>query len=310
MAIAETSSTRLSYILQSTAGVIPTSPVWKNLRYASEDIMHTVTKEPSDEIEPSANVMTIDDLGGRSVGGNINGFMSYSTYDDFIEALFGGTWTTNVVKNGITPRIFAFEKTFEQGATDSYIRYLNCRIGSMTLDLTANGRIGVSFGIRGTGSPTPTTAIVSGATYTVANTNPIINAGAHVGALTMSGITSPKIKSLKLEITRNLYDIDGITSSDLLDIGQGKFEVKGEAEIYFENLEVYNAIRANDDVALSTTFGVATSNKYTIALPKVKFMNGSPTVPGNSQSVMMSVPFQASYDGTLVATASVTRAVA
>lgn len=310
MPIAEASHSRLAYVAEVTPGTIPATPSFKVLRLVNEGIRLAKQTVVSDEIRADGNVTSIIDV-GRSVEGPISGEFSYGTFDEFLEALLRGAWTTNVLKNGIAHRTFTIEKTFEQGATDSFIRYRGCRVNTLDLTLEARQIVRASFGIMGVGSPAPTTAIISGATYTAPTTSPVMNAATNIGALTATGITSmPKIRSMSLSIRSNIYQNDIVGAYEPDSHGLGRFEVSGTMQAYFENLDVYNAIVGHADVGLSVTMGAATGQKYTFDLPKLKLMDGSPVIGGNSQSVMMEVPFQAYYDGTLGATLGITRAVA
>jgi len=310
MAIAEASQSRLAYVAEVTPGVIPATPSFKTLRLVNENIRLAKQSVVSDELRGDGNVTSIIDV-GRSVEGPIAGELSYGTFDDFFEALFRSTWSTNVLKNGIAHKTFAFEKTFEQGATDSFIRYRGCRVNTLDLTLEARQIARVSFGIMGIGSPTPTSAIITGATYAAPSTTPVLNAATNVGALAMTGVTAtPKIRSLNLSIRSNIYQNDVVGAYEPDSHGLGRFEVSGTMQAYFENLDLYSAIIDHTDVSLSTTIGAASGSKYTLALPKLKLMEGSPVIGGNSQAVIMEVPFQAYYDGTSAATATLTRAVA
>ncbi|HTV69839.1 MAG TPA: phage tail tube protein, partial [Rhizobiaceae bacterium] len=220
-------------------------------------------------------------------------------------------WSTDVLKNGIAHKTMTIEKTFEQGATDSFIRYRGCRVNTMDLTLEARQIARVSFGIVGIGSPTPTTAILSGATYTAPNTNPVLNAATNIGALTVSGVVgTPKIRSLSMSIRSNIYQNDVIGQYEADSHGLGRFEVSGSATLLFDTLAYYNAILDHSDVGLEFTLGAATGDKYTFELPALKLMNGSPVIGGNSQAVIMEVPFQAKYDAGIAATMQITREVA
>ena len=76
---------------------------------------------------------------------------SYGTYEDLMEAVMGGTWTTNVLKVGNTVRTFACEET----TSDLSIleRMTGCQFGSLSIgigvDKIAEGDIsGVYRGIK------------------------------------------------------------------------------------------------------------------------------------------------------------------
>ena len=310
MSIAEASLTRLAYVAEATIGTIPATPSFQTLRYVSEGIKLSKQTVISDEIRGDGNITDIIDV-GRSVEGPIAFELSYGTFDVMLEALFRGSWTTNVLKNGILHKTLAFEKTFEQGGTDSFIRYRGCRINTMDLTLESKAIAKGSFGVVGIGSPTPTTAILTGATYAAPTTEPVMNAATNIGALTIGGITAPpKIKSMSLSIKSNLYANDVIGAYETDSHGLGRFEVSGSMQTYFSDLDTYNAILNHSDVSLLVTIGVATTKKYTLSLPKIKLMDGGPVVGGNGQSVMVEVPFQAVYDSSSAASMSITRAVA
>ena len=310
MAIAEASQSRLAYVVEATPGTIPATPSFKTLRLVNENIRLTKQTVVSEEVRADGNVPGITDV-GRAVEGPIAGELSYGTFDDFFEMLFRSTWATNVLKNGIEHKTMTLEKTFEQGATDSYIRYRGCRVNTLDLTLEARQIVRASFGIMGIGSPAPTSAIITGATYAAPSITPSLNAATNVAALSLTGVTAtPKVRSLSLSIRSNIYQNDVVGAYEPDSHGLGRFEVSGTMQAYFENLDLYNAIIAHSDVALSMTLGATTGQKYTLALPKLKLMEGSPVIGGNSQAVVMEVPFQAYYDATTAATATLTRAVA
>ena len=81
----------------------------------------------------------------------------------------------------------------------------------------------------------------------------------------------------------------------------------GSLTTLFENMDTYKAILDHDDVALSTTLTDELGNSYAIALPKVKLLDGGPTVGGNGRAVLLEVPFQARYDSTSGASITITR---
>ncbi|KQS83422.1 phage tail tube protein [Rhizobium sp. Leaf383] len=310
MTVAEGSQTRLAYLVETAIGVIPATPSWKSLRYTSESI--TLEKQTAipDEIRDDRNVSDIVDV-GRSVTGPINGVLSYGTYDDLLAALFCSDWTGDVLKNGRTPKTLAFEKTFEQGATDAYTRYRGCRINTLDLQLNAKQFITANFGVMGLGSPTPATTIITGATYAAATTTPVLNAALNIGTLTMGGIAaSPKLQAASIRINNNIYANEVLGQYETYSHGLGRFDVSGSVTALFENLDLYNAILNHDDLSLALTVGAATGAKYTLAIPKMKGMSGGPMVRGNNQSVIIEMPFQAKFDPTSAASMTLTRAVA
>lgn len=295
MAFADSSQTRLAYVVEVAEGTTPSSPSFQNLRFTRESLRRAKESVVSEEITPHANVTDLTQV-GRMANGSIEGEFSYGTYDVLLESLMRAVWTTNVLKNGVTPKSFTFEKTFEQGATDAFIRYVGCRIDTMQLQVTSKQIATVSFGVMGRGG-TSGAAALSGATYANANSNPVLNAASHVGVLTVSGVSpAPRIKSLSLNVRQNLREQPEVGSLDLAGIGHGRLEVTGSAEVYFENLALYEAIHNDDTLGLSFTIGAASASKYTFEIPSIKLTGGEPETGGNNQDVMLPIEFQGLYN--------------
>ena len=75
----------------------------------------------------------VDRHGNRKVGGDIKGELSYGTFDDLLEAVLCGTWTTDVLKAGTTRRSFTFERYFAD--ITQYLRYRGCEINTSSSPL-------------------------------------------------------------------------------------------------------------------------------------------------------------------------------
>ncbi len=309
MTVADGSQTRLADISEVTIGTTPATPAFQVMRYVSMDVRLAKQTDIPNEIRADRNVASIVDV-GRMVQGSINTLLSYGTYDTWLSRLFASTWATDVLKNGVTHAAGTLETTFEQGTTDTYIRYTGVRFNTLSLQLNARQSVQANWGVMGITSPTPTTAIISGATYTAATLTEVFNAGLNVAALSMTSTTlssSPKIQSLTLNIANNIYANDVIGQYYPYSHGLGRFEVTGTARILFETLAVYSAIIDHEDVAISFTLQDTAGNSYAFSIPKAKFLDGGPPVPGNGQAVIIDVPFQAFYDSSLGASISITR---
>lgn len=307
MTVADGSLVRLAYIAESAIGTTPTSPTFQILRYVTSDIRPTKQTDVPNEVRSDGNVASIVDV-GRSITGTINTLLSYGTYDDLLAALFRKAWATNVLVNGIDPQAFTFEEFFEQGATDTFIRYQGTRINTLDLDMTARQSVKANFGVMGIRSPDPTNAILSGATYTAATTTEVLNAGLNVSALTISGITnSPKIQKMTVKVNSNVYQNDIVGQYEPYSHGLGRFEVTGSISAYFENLDTYQAVLNHTTVGISWTLEDAAGNSYACTIPKAKLMDGGPSKPGNGQAVMVEIPYQGFYDSGIGGTMQITR---
>jgi hypothetical protein len=310
MTIAESDGMRLAYIAEVTEGTTPATPAWQTLRYVSESIKAQKQTTNSAEIRADKNLSDVLHV-GDSVNGGINGELSYATYDDFFEACFRGAWTGDVLKNALIRKSFSFEKTTEEGATDSYMKYRGCFIDSIALSIQPRSPITIDTTIMGLGADDAVTAIVTGATYVAANDNEVMPSGTYIGTISVGGISAlPAIKGIEMTFASNNREQTQIGSNDLAGIALGRFEVSGSLDLYFEGIEVYNAIRAHDTATITIPLGSVTGEKYELVLPAIKFLEGDPVSGGNGQDVAFSVGFQAIFDSAEGCSAKLTRAVA
>ena len=292
----DSSQTRLAYIAESAYGTTPTTPAFLNQRFVSESLNANIENVVSNEIRADRNVTDLIQVGADG-GGSVDFELSYGSFDDWLESLMFSTWSTNVLKNGNTQKSFTIEKTFEGGATDQYHRFTGCVANSLSLAIQAKQVVTGSFEFLCKGS-TAAQAIISGATYTAANSNPVINAAANFASLAMTSVTSPELMSLNLKITNNLRRQAVVGSIDARGIGTGRFEVTGEAVMYFTNASAYDLFLAGTATDLTFALGGASSKKYLFELANIKFEKGEIVAGGNDQDVMAKMSFRALFDGT------------
>lgn len=308
MSFADASSTRLAYVVESTEGTTPSTPTFQTLRFTSESLVPNVETVVSNEIRADRNVTDQIQV-GQMASGSISGELSYGTYDALFESLMSGAWSSDVLKNGLTRKSFTFEKTFETGATDTFIRLLGCLVNTFQLDISAKAITNLEFGIMGRQGESAA-AIISGATYTAANDNPVLNTAADVGAITLTGISGTHIvRDLSISANANLREQAQIGSLALAGIGLGRFEVSGSLTVYLENKNILDAVLAQTSVALSLTIGRDTGEKYTIEVPSLKMSNPRIVAGGNNTDVMVEVDWQGLYDSSDACTLMITRAV-
>lgn len=303
--MADSSQTQIAYIAEATYGVTPATPAFKNLRFTQESLVPNIGYVSSNEIRPDRNIPDLTQVSGEAQGG-IGFELSYGSFDDILEGLLQSTWSTNVLKNGVTGKSFTIEKKFENGVTDQFHRYVGARVNSMSLSVQAKQIVTGSFDFMAKGCNTGT-AIISGATYTAANTNPVMNAASNLQNLAMSGITSPNIMSLSMNITNNLRQQPVVGSIQSLGIGSGRFAVTGQMEAYFANSDMFDAYVNNTATDLAFDIGGVSSLKYNIKLGKLKFGGAEVIAGGNDQDVMARMSFQGIYNASDLSSIVITR---
>ena len=102
--------TSVSYVAETAFGTTPTSPTMKALR-AKLGSKFELKRDTfaSKEMSATRQVQALT-YGNRSGSAEIPFELSYGSYDDFLEAVMGGTWAANVLKCGSVKRSFTFEQ--------------------------------------------------------------------------------------------------------------------------------------------------------------------------------------------------------
>lgn len=298
MAIADASKTTLSSIAEVTAGTTPSTPTFLKKRFTGGSGLQVVQNFiTSNEIRGDRNISDRVRV-GRMTQASYDFELAYGGYDDWLESLLQGAWTTNVLENGTTTKSFTVEEIFDtsSGSDDQYKRAPGMYVNTMSLLITAGQIVTGNFSLMGFGVPSLAQAIISGATYTEPNSNEIITASNDFGNLAVTGLTSPKVQSINLSITNNMRDQAVIGSIDPTGIGSGRFDVTGDITVYFENEEAYDIFLANTYTDLAFRLGGASSKKYDFSLPRIKFTEASVAAAGNDTDVPLTLSFGATYD--------------
>lgn len=310
MTKANSRNTNLAYVTEVTPGVTPATPAFKLIRLTDESLNVDRQFVFSNELNGKRGQKSMS-LVGRSGSGGTNGELSYATYDDWLESLFRGTWATDVLIDGDTPKTFTLEVKNETGATDIYKRHLGAQAESATLAFKARDTSKISFEFSSLDSDFSNAAL-AGATYTASNTNPIMN-GADWASLTMAGLTIGCVDALSLTFKNNLSPIACLGSLPLTDQVSGGLEVTGSMSIILSDDE-YDVLRAYADgtaTSLMVTVGRDAGSKYKIELPNLALEDTKIAAnSGDNGSMMISASIRALQSATLSGqVARLTRAI-
>lgn len=134
------------YIKEVVPGVTPTSPAagaWKTARLTGNTLSPTPTTQVSDEITDSrisqGSVVT-----GLTIGGDLTGELSFGTFDEFLEALFYGTWTGDVLTIGAVRNTFSVQKAFTDVGNYHLFKGVHAATGS--IEIPEEGKITLTIG--------------------------------------------------------------------------------------------------------------------------------------------------------------------
>lgn len=303
--MADSSQTNLAYVAESTYGTTPATPTLKNVRFTGEALNANFSTVQSNEIRADRNVQDLTRV-AQSAGGSVDFELSYGSFDDWLAAVMFGAWSSNVLVNGVTQSSFTLEKLFETGATDQYHRLTGAIPDSLSLSMAVNQIVTGSFGFVAKGFSSAQTAI-TGSSYTAVNSNPVINASNNFASLAMTGVTSPELTALDINIANNLAQQAVLGSVEARGIRKGQFVVTGTLSAYFENEELLEMYLDGTATDLTFKLGGASSKNYVFNIPNLKFQNGRVVAGGNNQDVLAQMEFTGLYDSGIDGTLEITR---
>ena len=299
--MAETNRVAVRYTAESTYGVLPTTG-WKPLRYTSETIGAEPQTTISDEIRSDRMVADLINT-SLNVGGDANFELSYTSFDDLIEAALLGTWTTNVLKVGTVKRSFSIEKQFQD--ITQYIRFTGMRVGAMSLNFQFGQVATGSFTFAGNGTTSSGTAATG---TTSAATTTAVMSGGQVANVNVNGSASTLLfRTINLTVDNTLRPIQALGQTAPSNQAYGRATITGTIEAYFDNLSLYTPLISSTAISVSFDALDVAGNKYTVLIPKLKFSSGTPQTPGVDQDVVQSLGFTALFDSTTSTSLQITR---
>lgn len=372
-------------IAESAYGTTPATPAWQTIRLTGTSL--GLSKATLQSAELRADRQIVDYRHGtHQTGGDINGELSYGTYDSFFEAVLGGTWSggagvtqtattisaaaaddsfndsgngfltagfapgdriavtgftgavannasyiitsvtagkiivvkadgtaaSNIVddaagesvtiaksgnslKAGTTRRSFSILRHFtDQAEADlPFHLFTGVEYGSMTLNITPEAIVTVSFGTVGKAMPEATGTAPVDSTYVAANTNGVMDA--FTGTLRENGAVLALATELSLTLDNGIQPRFVIGSKYTILPSIGKSNVTGEATFYFENATLMNKFVNETVSSLDCTTQDLAGNKLRFFVPRLKYNGGQPDVEGEGP-VTLSMPFQGLRD--------------
>lgn len=294
----------LQLVPEVTYGTTPATPALQILRHTNCNIGLTKETFRSSEIDASRNIKDFRH-GNLQVGGDIGVEISAGTYDSILEALFMGTWTTNVLKIGTTRRSFSIQRKFADQATATFKNrhlFTGMEANKLSLALVAGKLITGSFGWLGKTVAYSDTD-PAGATAPAVTTTAAMDTFA--GSVMVNSVAYP-VTELTLNIENGLSPNFKLFSNTTEQASMQAVNVTGEIGVRFEKSALLELFLAGTQVPLAFTIQDAAAKSYAFSMPKIIFNGGQPDVGGEGQ-IMLKIPFQALYDTGISSCVQITR---
>lgn len=301
MPVAQNSRRQYAYVVESVFGTTPGTPQTQLVEVAdfTGELQAEQLTDPSIRSDRQVGFSRRGNLG---VEGNLEVVMAPDNYDVFLEAVFQGTWTTNVLKLGTTQRSFAIEEGFMDLA--QYRVFNGVTFNTMSLTVTPDQLVTGTFGFMGSGTSAFTGTSIDVSPTAITAKDKFFHEG---GTITEGGTTVAYITSINLELTNNLQGSYALGSTSYRTLSSGKAEVTGTVTALFEDATLYNKFRNSTDSSLQFILSAGSpAETLTFKVPKVKYTGGSLQRAADGP-VLVELQFSGVYDGTDATSLMVTR---
>jgi len=298
----------LFLLAESTYGTTPSSdPEFVDIRHTGTTLALTKEGTISEELHSDRQIRD-SRHGVKAVGGDINFELSYGSFDTLLEAVLLGTWSTNVLKAGVTRRSFSMLRHFtDQASGDKpYHLFSGIELNTLNLNIPVTGLVTGSFGTLGKGLTLLGDLSTLG---TPTFTDPTTTApfDGFTGSITEGGTATSVVTAIDLTLANGLAPIYHIGSDETSLPSIGRCTLNGSITAVFQNAALFDKFVNETESALVVTLEDPAGNTYEINLPRIKYNGGQPDVSGEG-SIVLTLPIQALYKVSDLSNIVITRA--
>lgn len=286
------------YYVEEVAGVIPATPAWKPIRFVSAGLTPTINQIDTAEMNQSRQ-RNASRGGTYSVAGDITAELSFSSFDDLIQAAMQGTWTANVLKIGKVERTFAILERHTDIGVD--YAFHGCRVSAMAISSPLNAPVGVTFSMMGTKAEKFTVPV--GSTYLPATATDIMITTNL--ALTEGGVSVAYATEWSVSLDNGMEALFALGSREAFDISNGVAVVTGSMSAYLVDAVLWDKVLDETSTSHVIEFTEG-ADSYTLELPKVRYTQGQKQTSGPG-AIIPQYTVSAGYDATLSTTMMITR---
>lgn len=292
----------LYFIPESSYGVLPATPAWDKQRITGTTLGLSKNTLQSEEVRDDRQIGDTRH-GSRNVSGEVQGELSYGTWDAFLEALFGGTWTvdtpavgTDQLKAGTVRRSFSGLRHFTDlpGGQKPYFLYTGLEVNTLAMTVAADANVTTVFGLIGK-DQTIDSAEPTGSTYNPATTTKVIDS--FTGTIKEGGTTIGIVTEVTLSAENGIEPRYVVGSKTTIRPSISRFNVTGQVTAYFESTALLEKFIDETDSDLEFNLTDVAGNNYRFFLPRIVYTGGQPDVQGDGP-ITLAMPFTANYDAT------------
>lgn len=211
----------------------------------------------------------------------------------------------DVLKNGTVEQTMSIEQQYLDLLVPEYDLYTGMAVDQLALGFKQQDLIEATATFIGANA---TNSIVrtAGATDIAAPTNDVINTSSNLATLTENGLALPTVSAItavNLNITNSIRRRPALGQLGSVDIASGTYRVKGDFSMYYGS----NIVRTKVLAGTASNFVMRTvdatapngARAYVFDIPKLKYDDGNPNIPGIDTDRTMQPKFTALAHPTL-----------
>jgi hypothetical protein len=310
----ETTTTATSYGKETVWATLP-AVAFQGMRLLSSSLKHTKTRTRPGEIrgdrQAAPGLTTQENASGSIVfpvyfasGSNL------SAFDDFASCLFGGVWTSDVLKNGLDFRTLYIQERLDPVATATkWFRYPGSYPTRMQVSLSLGQFVQCTTDFAIQQELKGVTSASTGAIVAPPDTLEMDPVGGFQGIYVDDVLLSAACQKFTLTFENTSaagqYGLGSALAQGMLG---GTFMASGDFTIFIKDLSLYDDFRAETYRKVSIRFGDLDGNYYDVTFPKaVLLLNNGVPIPGPNQAILGDFALESSPDATEGCTAIITR---
>lgn len=281
----------LHYVAETVYGTTPSTPSFTPLPHTGTSL--AVSKDAV-ESEKLRGDRQVEDFrhGNKTVGGDISAELEYEAFDDILEAVLCGTWTTDELTAGTTRRSFTLQRKFADLSVPEYHTYTGCEFNTMSLSVSPNSMATVTFGVIGKDLSLATTAITGSTFGTDVGNSPF---DSFTGSISEGGVSIATVTSIEMSLENGLEPLFSVGSQTTNRPSIGRSRVSGTLTTYFQSKTLYEKFLNETSSSITLTLTDLDGNSYEFDMSNVKYNSGQPDVSGEG-AVTIALEFVALYD--------------
>lgn len=207
--------------------------------------------------------------------------------------------------NGTQAVSFTLEAAFPDLAA-AFVNFKGMRVGSASLNIAPGSPIGGDFTFLGKNAARTAATVGTGAA-TAAPTGDVFDPVGSIKGLLENQAAVGTLTGLSLSIATNPQVLPGLATLGPRGISYGAFRVGGQLTRYFENPADMDPYLNWAPQSLSFLLEDPAGKALGVHIPRLRYMDGNPSGPGNNNQTTLVQPWSAMRDATLGCTIVLTK---